>query len=268
MVGRYLAAFSVLYAACKSGFHLILLQEWSGDCDIPDFPFDPDIQDSGEYDFPFKVLFYTTAIVAVCAMVLLQLRTYALYNKSKLILGLFGVLNMIAIIFFVIELTAFKGLQEDPRYIDAIFGNEYFGSGTNYSPLFWLPFMLNEMVTFILVVIRYWKIHRHIRAPGTKNNTSLSNIIVRDNIIYFSVIFFVYLFGLLLLVNYELLFSLANTHLLASVAISGILAPNLFLSLKKGFYTQGQSTQVGTDATMFHATVPSTVGSRFSTVTT
>ena len=77
-----------------------------------------------EYHFPFNVVIYTGAIVAVCAMgkwqrntevkinwsrpVILQLRTYALYSKSKKVLCLFCVLNSIAVGFFIIQLTIFN----------------------------------------------------------------------------------------------------------------------------------------------------------------
>lgn len=49
--------------------------------------------------------------------------------------------------------------------------------------------------------------------------------------------------------------ALGNTHLLASTAVSGILAPNLFLWLKKGCYSQEEISQLGTGATTFHATL-------------
>ncbi|OCB90593.1 hypothetical protein A7U60_g2210 [Sanghuangporus baumii] len=42
--------------------------------------------------------------------------------------------------------------------------------------------------------------------------------------------------------------------MLASIAISGILAPNLLLVLRKGYYTQGQDIKLGTDISTFHAT--------------
>lgn len=49
--------------------------------------------------------------------------------------------------------------------------------------------------------------------------------------------------------------SLANTHLLASVAVSGILAPNLYLHLRKTFYEQHQQSRVEGDLSTWRATV-------------
>lgn len=47
---------------------------------------------------------------------------------------------------------------------------------------------------------------------------------------------------------------MANTQLVASVAVSGIIAPNLLLSLKKAYYNQIERHHLSTFSIDFHAT--------------
>ncbi|EJD00078.1 uncharacterized protein FOMMEDRAFT_159690 [Fomitiporia mediterranea MF3/22] len=204
--------------------------------------------------FPYKKLFYPTAIVVTSAMALLQLRTYALYNKSKAILYAFGVVNLAAAIVFIIEditFTKFNYSREHRKY----FGVQTSGwsSGTSYSPFFWATFSFNEAVTFALVLYKAWQLYSSRSNQDNHGTRTIIDIVIRDNIIYFSVMLITCLSGFLLCLDTQLLSSAASTHLLVSIAVSGMLAPNLYLDLKRKYYAHAEEPYYTTFSTAFEA---------------
>ncbi|KAH8117731.1 hypothetical protein DFH11DRAFT_855007 [Phellopilus nigrolimitatus] len=183
--------------------------------------------------FPFHMLVYTGACIVFCAMVLLQLRTYALFGKNRNILYAFCILNILAVVFFIYEATELSRLQYITRYVrPSTLGLDLGGTTSFYTPLFWAPYFINETTSFSLVLYKAWRTNTF---RCIIRQRSLADMIVQDNVLYFSVIFVAYLLGLCLLSKEDLLF-FAHEHLLGSIAISGILAPNLFISLKKSYY--------------------------------
>ncbi|KAL5492149.1 hypothetical protein ACEPAI_3596 [Sanghuangporus weigelae] len=179
--------------------------------------------------FPYKVLRYTGALVAACAMILLQLRTYALYSKSKKVICLFCVLNIVAVSFFVVQATLLTSSSKDNAPV-ATFKPL---PRTLHSSIYWSPFLLNEMVTFSLAVVKLVKIRMDFENAKLERSLNLTRTLIRDNMIYFSVIFIVYASGLFLLIDLQIEEACAGTFTLASIAVSGIMAPNLLLMLKK-----------------------------------
>ncbi|KAL5537163.1 hypothetical protein ACEPAF_986 [Sanghuangporus sanghuang] len=206
--------------------------------------------------FPYTGLLYTGAIDATCAMILIQMRTYVLYEKNKMTMILFSALNVIALVFFVVEVTVLSL----PKYVNNIetltAASEIRLHFTYYSPLFWAPFLLNEVVTFLMVFFKFIKVRWSSKGTiSSGSNMTLYNVVIRDNMIYFFVIFLVYLSGFVLFINPGIQQTFDGTHMLASIAVSGILAPNLLLMLKKGYYKQEQDAKPATGISTFHATV-------------
>ncbi|OCB85550.1 hypothetical protein A7U60_g7560 [Sanghuangporus baumii] len=188
--------------------------------------------------------------------VLIQMRTYVLYEKNKMTMILFSALNAIALVFFVVEVTVLSL----PKYVNNIetltAASEIGLHFTYYSPLFWAPFLLNEVVTFLMVFFKFIKVRWSSKGTiSSGSNMTLYNVVIRDNMIYFFVIFLVYLSGFVLFINPGIQQTFDGTHMLASIAVSGILAPNLLLMLKKGYYKQEQDAKPATGISTFHATV-------------
>ncbi|KAL5537166.1 hypothetical protein ACEPAF_989 [Sanghuangporus sanghuang] len=185
--------------------------------------------------FAFGTLFYATGKYLAAA----SLMTYALYNKSKKVISLFCVLNIAAVLFFVVQAALLTSSSKDNLPVATF---KPLPLSLN-SSIYWAPFLLNEMVTFSLAVVRNAK---------TERSLNLTRTLIRDNMIYFSVIFIVYASGLFLLIDLKIEETYAGTFTLASIAVSGILAPNLLLMLKKGYYNQGQDIKLATDISTFH----------------
>ncbi|KAL5531403.1 hypothetical protein ACEPAG_4280 [Sanghuangporus baumii] len=203
--------------------------------------------------FPYKVLRYTGALVTACAMILLQLRTYALYAKSKKIVFLFGILNIVAVLFFVVQAALLTSSSKNNVPVASFKPLPV----TLHSSIYWSPFLLNEMVTFSLAVVKLLKIRMDFENVRMERSLNLTRTVIRDNMIYFSVIFIVYVSGLFLLIDLEIEEAYAGTFTLACIAVSGIMAPNLLLMLKKGYYNQGQDIKLATDISTFHVTMVS-----------
>lgn len=56
---------------------------------------------------------------------------------------------------------------------------------TNFTPIFWVPFFLNETVTFAFVIHKAWQ---NYSAPGIQSTrTSLYNTLVQHSILYYLV---------------------------------------------------------------------------------
>ena len=127
------------------------------------------------------------------------------------------ILDIVAIVFFIIELTVFSSKftcvllfkystadlnlslewqsSDDLWAGDFLFAVEFFGSKSNYSPLFWAPFLLNETITFGLVVYKSWQSFRQSyslleKFENGQPKLTLAGVIIRDNILYFVVLVF------------------------------------------------------------------------------
>jgi len=194
---------------------------------------------------PVNTVICIGVFVFTLAMVLLQVRAYALCDKRKALLYTFSILNALAIVMFILEVTVvqkttfggFFGLSESPGDISSFQGN--------FTPIFWIPFFFNETVSFAFVVQKARKSHRD---SGIHHDTkpSLLDTLIRHSIQYYLSIFIVYMLGLGLLLGLiigENIFSIAFDHLFFSIMMSGILAPNLFLSLRKSYYSPSDESE-------------------------
>lgn len=57
---------------------------------------------------------------------------------------------------------------------------------TLHTPLFWSPFLLNEIVAFLLTVAKAIKYRSRSENTRLENNMNLTKIIIHDNMMYFS----------------------------------------------------------------------------------
>ncbi|KAH8115377.1 hypothetical protein DFH11DRAFT_103103 [Phellopilus nigrolimitatus] len=165
-------------------------------------------------------------------MILLQLRVYAIYEKSKALLAVFCVLDALALsIFLFLDVTSHDEAE--------------------YSPLSWIPLIIMETATFVLVLYKIRK-NRDALLHDRIKQATLLELIIRGNVFYFLIIILVYLIGACLnLSESTLLFW--NGHYAASVSISGIIASRLFIALKKDFLKQLEPTRLPSINTAFFA---------------
>lgn len=52
----------------------------------------------------------------------------------------------------------------------------------NFTPLFWVPFLLVETASFALVLLKAWRYHGTTKSSST---TNISHILIRDNLLYY-----------------------------------------------------------------------------------
>jgi len=107
------------------------------------------------------------------------------------------------------------------------------------TPVLWMPFLANETVTVAFVIHKASKTYR---IPDRSMKSNLLDTLIQHSIFYYLTILIIYVLGLapLLGLNSTIVQpfeSLAFDHLLFSIVVSGILAPNLFLSLRKAYYS-------------------------------
>ncbi|KAH8115379.1 hypothetical protein DFH11DRAFT_1507731, partial [Phellopilus nigrolimitatus] len=177
--------------------------------------------------------------------VLLQLRVYAIYEKSKALLAVFCVLDTLALSIFVfLEVTSNDGINADALNLQKLYSN------AGYAPLSWIPGIIVETTTFGLVVYKIRKNRDALRHDRVKQATLLE-LIIRGNVFYFLIILLVYLIGACLSLSKFALFW--NGHYVASVSICGIIASRLFIALRKDFLKQLELTGVPSISTTFFA---------------
>ncbi|KAH8115387.1 hypothetical protein DFH11DRAFT_103561 [Phellopilus nigrolimitatus] len=152
-------------------------------------------------------------IVLFTAMILLQLRVYAIYEKN---------------------VTSNDGIN------------------AGYAPRSWIPGIIMETATFGLVVYKIWKDRDAFRHDRVKQATLLE-LIIRGNVFYFIIILLVYLIGACLSLSERVTSSFWNGHYVASVSISGIIASKLFIALKKDFLEQLEPTSLPSINSAFFA---------------
>lgn len=138
--------------------------------------------------------------------VLLQVRAYALCDMRRAVLYMFFTLDVLAFVLFAIEATSIKGEPKAPllprihrrRFIyfllvegetrgevDLSEINLLSGvTQAGYAPIFWIPFILNETVTFALVV---HKARKSGRFPGVGRaaSTILFDTLIQHSIFYY-----------------------------------------------------------------------------------
>ncbi|KAL5536188.1 hypothetical protein ACEPAF_9 [Sanghuangporus sanghuang] len=211
----------------------------------------------GEDFLGTHVLFYTSTIIVGSAICLSQARTYVLYGKRKKLLILFCAIDVILMILFVgeailVQLNHRAGVTSPipaPRIIrvPSLFSSPIIGSTQNalYSPLVWLPFVISEAITFLLVIRKVW-MYRKTDTPALLWRVvwyNISHFIVWHKSLY-------------------LLFA-RNEHGSNRSGIQdtpftlGIMAPNMLLHLKKQLDNPSQLlTGFSNESLSFHATVP------------
>lgn len=161
---------------------------------------------------PTHVVFYTGAIVAVCALGITCFTIFLTradcsrysYITAKDICALpQEQTRMVSFLhtrrFCNCILNSITGIPVESGWIaswiatGSVQGEMYFSGGTNiggyYTPIFWAPFLLNETITFILVAYKSWESYKESRAARLSGNdlkVSLAVIIMKDNLLYFA----------------------------------------------------------------------------------
>ncbi|KAH8099688.1 hypothetical protein DFH11DRAFT_838006 [Phellopilus nigrolimitatus] len=146
--------------------------------------------------------YYIGTIVLFSSMLLLQLRVAAIYNNRKSLVIVFYVIDTLALGFFI--------------FLD----------------VFLKEFTANS-----------WKNYRSSYKTQIKWSPILK-IVVHDNLVYFALVLIGYALGIGFAVssrvftNQHYYWSVLNVHFLASVALSGLVAPMLYVHLKKSCLSQ------------------------------
>lgn len=127
-------------------------------------------------------VFSGIGIVAIIVLVqmILQLRIYAMYERSRKLLYLNGGLFLLEIATTVVLMVK---LLNDGQYLSApdwIIGSCY-GTHKPYIWMVWIPALMFESYLASLAVIKL--LHEPI--PSWRSGTSLLRLMVRDSVIYF-----------------------------------------------------------------------------------
>ncbi|EJC99735.1 uncharacterized protein FOMMEDRAFT_22829 [Fomitiporia mediterranea MF3/22] len=158
--------------------------------------------------FPSGVSYIIGIIGLITSMVLIQLRTSALYGNSRKLIIFFVVLDLV-LISAVVVLQLYRVLS--------------------FTPFIWIPLAFTELVSLLITVLKTYRNYRSFHGDKIKFPSFLW-VALRDNTIYLVVILLFYFIGTVLIFVTE---DLENPHFQASVAISGIIAPWMYINLRK-----------------------------------
>ncbi|KAL5513832.1 hypothetical protein ACEPAH_4233 [Sanghuangporus vaninii] len=160
-----------------------------------------------EMEDPSNSPYFIALVVLFSSMVLLQLRTTALYGNMRRLFIAFGVLDLLALGAFIVLIFTSR----------------------RFSPFIWMPLSVMELVTLSVTLWKTVATYRSVR--GSKMQLPLLvKICLRDNIFYLTTILIFYLGGSVLVF---LTSDFDNPHFEASVAVSGTIAPWLYVHLRK-----------------------------------
>ncbi|PIL34689.1 hypothetical protein GSI_03469 [Ganoderma sinense ZZ0214-1] len=181
---------------------------------------------------------FVVVVSTLAVQVILQLRVYALYRKSRRVrlFLTFGCLAEVLVmaIFIGITLANIKGLPvistNDGCYYTGIF---------SISAFFWLPALVYEPTLFLMVL---WKAREedwldHFRGYGTgilnkgfRNPGKLVKVLARDSLIYFVGIFIELVINTVIWAHYN---RYINVVVPWSGALPSILGSRLFLRMRE-----------------------------------
>ncbi|KAL5510944.1 hypothetical protein ACEPAG_4701 [Sanghuangporus baumii] len=176
--------------------------------------------DFNEMENPSNSSYFIALVVLFLSMVLLQLRTTALYGNMRRLFIAFGVLDLLALGAFIVLILFTR----------------------RFDPFIWIPLSVMELVTLSVTLWKTVVTYRSVR--GSKMQLPLLvKICLRDNIFYLTTILIFYIGGSVLLF---ITGDFDNPHFEASVAVSGTIAPWLYVHLRKTQMTPAAASTIPT----------------------
>jgi len=171
-----------------------------------------------------------TLIQTLLIQVILQLRVYALYERSKTIL-------MLLLTFCALEIAAMASLVgvtighlEHIPVVSTPTGCFYRGL-LNASALFWVPGLVFEPLLCVLVIYKAWSREKQGR------RIPLMVTVARDSLIYFAVIFIVLLASTIIWARNP---TYINMIMPWSAALPSILGSRLLLNMREKVHRSGE----------------------------
>jgi len=147
--------------------------------------------------YPAVLSIVTQAIISVVA----ALRCYALYNRSRWVLGFVSLLSLAVLCSFVWATTTFVGIDES-------FGGIYETCVPSLEPkentpykLAWSLSVIFDSMIFALTIFKTLQMRRTYKFQGTYG--SLTNLFMRDGSIYFAVMAIAYVVHIVLFFHIE-----------------------------------------------------------------
>ncbi|KAF8902287.1 hypothetical protein CPB84DRAFT_1776394 [Gymnopilus junonius] len=177
---------------------------------------------------------WTGLIACMLAETILQMRIYGLYRQDKFIVRLMVFLFIACSTAAAITMgISLRGVKTFP--IDIPNGQFCFGIALPHLFAFWIPVLSFEIFLCSLALLHgyeyYRSENRSLLSFGTFYQNRLSDIIVRDSIIYFFTIGAVYLTCLIVwIINQN---ALVEAPAGFSIALSSVLGSRLILNLRE-----------------------------------
>ncbi|KAI5117674.1 hypothetical protein M0805_002072 [Coniferiporia weirii] len=250
--------------------------------------------------FCFGGLIYTGpgTFIILNAEIILQMRVYALYGRTKKVLALLVFLSLTSLAVIIIQLLGFArevmgGIctTDDCRTKYSVFMEPaaflpYLCSASSapMSGIGWLKISLLESILFVMVLIKARRAKGSLNTLpsnveiGLKQRTrGITAVMAQDSLTYFAIIFTACLVGTCLSFVSQVRFSLnsrtaffiysqLNAYQTVVVAIMTILAPNLLIRLRKEYYgpmeTQASNTLTWNTAVPVSGLAPDSTGER------
>ncbi|KIM86912.1 hypothetical protein PILCRDRAFT_815363 [Piloderma croceum F 1598] len=179
-----------------------------------------------------------TAVQMITTHVILELRLYAMYGRSKkILLLLFALISCEATAMGVLFGVAKAGVIGTNNPYEGVFicadGDPL--NGSHWIMFYWVAVCSIESCLLGLALYKAWE-HRHRTQGG-----GLMRALTRDSVLYFIMIFWIYLANLVLWAKNRITLDELGTSY--SLVISVILANRLMISVRSSYY-QKETTSV------------------------
>lgn len=172
-----------------------------------------------------------TAVQMITTHVILELRLYAMYGRSKKILALLGVLisceATVMGVLFGINRAGLVGTNNPAEGVLICADGDPL-NGSHWIMFYWVAVLSIESCLLSLALYQAW-LHRHGAQGG-----GLMRALTRDSVLYFIMIFWIYCANMALWIrNHITLDELGTSY---SLVISVILANRLMIGVRSSYY--------------------------------
>ncbi|CAL1694773.1 unnamed protein product [Somion occarium] len=175
-----------------------------------------------------------TLLTTLTVQAVLQLRVYALYERSRKILILLltlcamEVATMAVLVAITISRLSHLPVVSTPTGC-------YYSGVLSFSALFWIPGLIYEPILFALVAYKAWSFKK--QGP----QIPLISRIARDSLLYFVAVFAELLIGTVIWARYP---TYINVIMPWSAALPSILCSRLLLNMREMVYDQGNRSYI------------------------
>ncbi|CAL1707160.1 unnamed protein product [Somion occarium] len=187
-----------------------------------------------------------TLLTTMTVQVILQLRVYALYNRSRKILIFLLALCALEVSAMAVLVGVTIGHLERLPVSSTTTGCYYRGI-LGFSALFWVPGLIYEPILFFLVLYKAW--------PSKRNEPQIPLVvrIARDSLLYFVLVFAELLISTVIWARAPTYINLVMPW---SAALPSILGSRLLLNMREMVYKQGNANSYILETYEESATIP------------